>query len=229
MLLFSLFLFHHFSFTFSVTLWLFSSIFLASMHLGIFSICASILFLRYWIIFTIITLSSFFWWIGYLHLVVFLGFYLVPSSGIYSSAVLSYLTFCDCSCHSPGCSGIVLLFFFFASSVCPLVHEVIYEACKVFLVEGPYSCLLESGAGSCSSDGQGCAQEDFKKPVSWSVGLCSPLLDIWTRVSQHWNLQAVGWGCVLKGICWPPGGFMLMRTCQTCCYKFFVPAKTLEP
>ena len=95
-----------------MTLWLFSSIFLASMHLGIFSICASILFLRYWIIFTIITLSSFFWWIGYLHLVVFLGFYLVPSSGIYSSAVLSYLTFCDCSSHSPGCSVIVLLFFF---------------------------------------------------------------------------------------------------------------------
>ena len=47
----------------------------------------------------------------------FLGVYFVPSSEIYSSAVLSYLTFCDCSFHSTGYSVIVFLFVLLLLSV----------------------------------------------------------------------------------------------------------------
>ena len=47
------------------------------------------------------------------HLVVLLGFYLVPSSGIYFSAVSFCLTFCVCGLRSAGCQIVVL-----ASGVC---------------------------------------------------------------------------------------------------------------
>ena len=86
-----------------------------------------------------------------LHLVVLLGFYLVPSSGTYSSAVSFYLTFCDCGFCSAGCSVIVFL----SSAVCPLLGEAVGEACAGFLVEGTVSCPLVGRAGSCSSGGQG--------------------------------------------------------------------------
>ena len=56
-----------------------------------------------------------------LHLVVLLGFYLVPSSGTYSSAISFCLTFCDCDFRSSGCRVVVLL----ASAVCPLVDEAV--------------------------------------------------------------------------------------------------------
>ena len=55
------------------------------------------------------------------HLVVLLGFYLVPTFGTYSSAVSFCLTSCDCGFHSTGCRIAVLL----ASAVCPLVDEAI--------------------------------------------------------------------------------------------------------
>ena len=59
----------------------------------IFSIFASVLFPKPWIIFTIIL--NYFSGRLPLHLVVFLGFYLVPSSGTYLSAFSSWLTFCN--------------------------------------------------------------------------------------------------------------------------------------
>ena len=84
-----------------------------------FSICASIIFPRFessllslfWILFWLYCLSP-------LHLVV-LEFYLIPSSGTYSSAISSCLTFCDCVFHSAVWSIVFLL----ASAVCSLVNE----------------------------------------------------------------------------------------------------------
>ena len=56
-----------------------------------------------------------------LHFVVLGGFYLVPSSGTYSSAVSFCITFCDCGFCSTGFKILVLL----ASPVCSLVDEAI--------------------------------------------------------------------------------------------------------
>ena len=84
-------------------------------------ICATILFLRSWIIFTIITLNSF---SGRLcistSLVILLGFYLFPSSGTYSPALSFCLTFCDCDFCSAGCRVV-----FLASAACPLMNEAV--------------------------------------------------------------------------------------------------------
>ena len=52
------------------------------------------------------------------HLVVFLGGYFVPSSVMYSSAVLCFLISCDCSLHSIGCMIVVPL----VPCDCPLLR-----------------------------------------------------------------------------------------------------------
>ena len=85
----------------------------------IFLICASIVFLRSWVIFLIITVNYF---SGRLPLsthstsVVLLGLCLVPSSGTYSSALWFCLTFCDRGFWCVGCRNVVPV-------VCPLVDE----------------------------------------------------------------------------------------------------------
>ena len=97
------------------------------------------------------------------------------------SIVSFCVTFSVCGLLSSGCRIIVL-----ASGVCPLVGEVGPGACAGLLVGGTGACPLVVGAWSCSSDGQGLvkwcvlrwlwAQYDFRQPVCWWAGLCSPLL-----------------------------------------------------
>ena len=86
----------------------------------IFSIRTSILFLRSWLIFTIILLNSF--QVGCqspLHLVL-VGFYLVPLSGTCFSAISFFSNFLFSWSPSAGCRTVALL----VSGVCPLVGEV---------------------------------------------------------------------------------------------------------
>ena len=104
-----------------------------------------LLFPRFWIIFTIITLNSV---LGRLpissSLNCSLGFYLVPLSGTYSSAFSFCLTFCDCSFHSTGCRVVVLAF-----AVSPVVDEAgLRGLCRLpggrdwFLPTGGWSWVL---------------------------------------------------------------------------------------
>ena len=69
-----------------------------------------------------------------LHLVVHVGFYLVPSSvtETYFSVDSFCLTYCVYGLLSTGCRIVVPL----ASDVCPLVAEVHPGACAGFIVEG---------------------------------------------------------------------------------------------
>ena len=76
-----------------------------------------------WSIFWVICLSP-------LHLVVFLGFYFVPSSGTYSSSVSFCLTFCVYGVCSADCWIIIHS----ASAICPLSGEAGLEACAGFLI-----------------------------------------------------------------------------------------------
>ena len=88
-----------------------------------------------------------------LHLVVLLGFYLVPLSGAYSPAILFCLTFCDCNFHSTSCRPVVIL----VSAVCSLVDEAGQRGlCKLsgggdwFLPSGGWSWVLSLWwAGPC--------------------------------------------------------------------------------
>ena len=105
----------------SVCLFLISSISLLNISC-IFLVCASILFPRSWIIFTVITLNSFSVdCLSPLHLVVLLGFCLTSSSATYFSAVSFCLTFFVCGLRSTACRVIVPL----DSGVFPLVAEAV--------------------------------------------------------------------------------------------------------
>ena len=119
----------------------------------IFSICASILCLRAWIIFTFITLNSFsgrfpishsfIWPCGFL--------YLAPLSATYFSVISFHLTYCICGFLFVGHGVIVPL----ASYVWPLVGVIDPGACVGFLMGGTCAWTLVGGAESCPSDGQG--------------------------------------------------------------------------
>ena len=151
-----------------------------------------------------------------------LGFYLVPSSGTYSSTISLCLTFCDCDFCSTGCRVVVHL----VSAVCPLVDETVLRGLCRFPSWGvwypptggwswglslwwerPYlrvclllgSCLFRTTLSRLSADGWGCVPT---------------LLVVWPE-SQHWSLQAVGWGQVLVRKQQPPRGLMPINTCQT--------------
>ena len=86
-----------------------------------------------------------------------------------------------------------------ASGVCPLVGEAGLRCCAGF-VEGGASgwnwvlALWWAGPclGACPEAAVGSLV--FRQPVSWWVGLRSCLLVVWYEASQHWSLQAVGWG-----------------------------------
>ena len=110
----------------------------------------SILFPRFWIIFTIVTLNCFSSRLPFpLHLFVLVGFYVAPSSAEYFSVVSFCLTYCVWG--SPFCRLQV------HNSPCfwclPLMGEVGSVACVGFLVEGHGSCILVGGSGSCLSGG----------------------------------------------------------------------------
>ena len=67
-------------------------------------------------------------------------------------------------------------------------------------------CLLSSGLlwktlSSLSADGWGCVPT---------------LLVVWPDSSQHWSLEAVGWGQVLVRKWCPPRGLTPMSTPQNC-------------
>ena len=79
----------------------------------IFLILACILFLISWIILLLFWTLFLIGWLSPLDLVVLLEFHLIHSSGTYSSAVLLWLTFCDCCFCSTVCRFVVL-----ASTVC---------------------------------------------------------------------------------------------------------------
>ena len=98
-----------------------------------------------------------------LHLVVLLGFHLVPSSRPYFSAISFSLTLRFCGLLFAGCRVVVPL----ASGFCPLVGEVCPGAYAGFLVggTGAYPPVggtgaypLVGGAGSCPSGGQCCVK-----------------------------------------------------------------------
>ena len=72
----------------------------------------SILFLRFWIIFTLITLNSFSGRLLFpLHLFVLVGFYLAPSSAAYFSVFSFCLTYCVWGLLFAGCRFLVPVIF----------------------------------------------------------------------------------------------------------------------
>ena len=97
-----------------------------------------------WIIFQVDCLSP-------LHLVVLPGFYLVPSSEAYSSAISLCLIFCDCSFCSTGFKVLVLL----VSAVCLLVDEAGLRGLCRLPGGRDSSFTLVGAAGSCPSGEQG--------------------------------------------------------------------------
>ena len=147
---------------------------------------ASVLFLRSWIIFTIITLNSFSCRLPIsVSLNCSLGFYLVPLSGTYFSAVSFCLTFCVCGLCSIVCGVVVPV----ASDVCPFLGEVGPGACTRLLMGGIGACLLVGGAVSCLSGGQGLSRSVLRE--LWSQDILS-------------SLSADGWGCVFTIlVVWP--------------------------
>ena len=126
------------------SLYIFCLVFISSNSLlnisCIFSVCASILLLRSWIIFTIITLNSF-------------SSRLPISTSLSCSGVLSYffirnmflchLTLSNFLCGHcfSGCRSVIS----FAFGVCPLVDEVVPGACAGFLLGGTDACPLCMG------------------------------------------------------------------------------------
>ena len=88
------------------------------------------------------------------HLAVLLGFYLVPSSGTYYSAVSFHLTFCLQSLFHRLQDCISSCFL----CLLPVGEADLRVFCR--LPGGMGSCLPHwDGAGSCPSDGQGCVKE----------------------------------------------------------------------
>ena len=96
-------------------------------------------------------------------------------------------------------------------------------------VGGPGFCPVMSAAGSCPFVEQSCAQEDFKWPVCWWVGLCSCSIGC-----LAWNILALKptgyWvGLVLVEEWRPPGGLMTMSAHQSCCCQCHFPCSESQP
>ena len=66
----------------------------------------------------------------------------------------------------------------------------------------------------------GCSLQKTMQPVCWWVGCVPTLLVFWTDASQHWSLQAIGWGQASVPKCQPQGEVMPMNIpcglCQQC-------------
>ena len=127
------------------------------------------------------------------HLVLLLGFYLVRLSGTYSSVASFCLNF--------------YFYFYVYGRLCFSTLEKCPPVGDVLCIPAVNSPLVTQGSGA-----------------SWSQGNVWPafadsvyrLLIVWPEVSQHWSLQAVGWGQVLvltiQARCQPPGEFMQITT-----------------
>ena len=101
---------------FVVTVWLFFISSRSLLNVLNDSYISSILFSRFWMIFTIITLNFFqVVYLFSLHLFGLVGFYLVPSFAQYFSVFSFYLTYCVWVLPSPGYRVIVPLIF----GLCP--------------------------------------------------------------------------------------------------------------
>ena len=159
----------------------------------ILSVCASILFLRSWIIFTVITLDSFSGWL-----------LISTSLSCYSEIVSCFFIWNI----SPCClilSDFLCLWSPFlrlhdcnsSSGVCPPVDEVGPGPCAGFQVRGTGACPLVGRAGSCPSGGQDCVkgyvyrqlwvQANFIQPICWWWDCVPTLLVVRPEVSQHWS------------------------------------------
>ena len=113
----------------------------------------SILFPRFWIIFTVITLNY------------FSGRLPISSSFVWSCGVFpsSFICCCIILCLLISFNLLCLGSPFHRLQVCsshwfwclPPVGEIGSVACVVFLVGGTGACILVGGAGSCLSGGQG--------------------------------------------------------------------------
>ena len=89
-----------------------------------------------WVLFQVDCLSP-------LHLVVLVGFYLVPFFATYFSVISFCITSCVCGLLSTGFSIVFPL----ASGIFPLVDEICLRAWVGFLAEGTGACPLVGGAG----------------------------------------------------------------------------------
>ena len=76
------------------------------------------------------------------------------------------------------------------------------------------SCGLKKTLGSLFADGCGCIPT---------------FLAVWPDVSQHWSLQAVGWGKVSVPKCWPSGELMLMYIPWGLCHPCTCPHSEPKP
>ena len=113
----------------------------------------SILFPRFWIIFTIITLNSFSGRLPISSSLVWSGGFLLCS--FYCCIFLFFLILLNLLClGSPFHRLQVHTFHYFWCQ--PPVDEVGSVACVDFLVEEAGACALVGGAVSCPSGGQGC-------------------------------------------------------------------------
>ena len=70
------------------------------------------------------------------------------------------------------------------------------------------NCVLRKTLSSLSADGWGCVPA---------------LLVVWPEASQHWSLQAVGWGQVLERKWQPPGGLKPMSSPQDYQRQYLCP------
>ena len=132
----------------------------------------SILFLRFWIIFTIITLNSF---SGRLPL----SSSFVWTGGFLPCSFICYVFLCLLTLLNLLCLGSLFCRLQVRSSHCfwclPSVGKVGSVGCVGFLVEGTGACVLVDEAGSCLSGGQdsvwwcvlGClwTYYDFRQPL----------------------------------------------------------------
>ena len=192
----------------------------------VFLICASILLLRSWIIFTITTLTFFPKQFVCVHLVL-PGFYLAPSSRTYFSAVsfcLSWLWilfcrlhYCSCfsCCLSPGEWGCLVQASWWKGLVpahwwvqLGLVHLVAAPCQGMWLLVMSVICVLRKTLNSLSADGLDCV----------------PTLVVWPETSHHWSLQAVGWDQVFVRKRQLPRGLMPVSIPQNYHHSVFVPA-----
>ena len=76
------------------------------------------------------------------------------------------------------------------------------------------SCLFRKTLSSLSADGWGCVPT---------------LLVVWPEASQHWSVQAIGWGQVLVGKWWPSRGLTPMSTHQNCLRQCSCPHSEPQP
>ena len=79
------------------------------------------------------------------------------------------------------------------------------------------------GTGSCPLVGKAMLRKTLNSLSADGWGCVPARLVVWPEASQHWSLQAVGWGQVLGRKGWPPGGPTSMSTLQNYRCQFLCP------